>query len=89
MVFLSKIEHIFTVPTLGCVIVPVTLVELQVSVGDAVQLRSPSGNLDAQITGIELIKQLSGPCRVGFLLSKGIGRSQIQPEAEIWIEKSK
>jgi hypothetical protein len=86
-VFLSKIEHVFFVPTRGCVIVPVTLAEELVSIGDGIQLRSPGAErIDAQITGIELIKHSSGPCRVGFLLSKEISKSQIPPEAEIWIE---
>jgi len=89
LVFLSKIEHVFSIPTRGCVIVPVTFAEERVSVGDGVHLRSPGGQLDAQITGIELIKHSSGPCKVGFLLSKEISKSQIPPEAEIWIEKSK
>jgi hypothetical protein len=89
LVFLSKIEHVFFIPTRGCVIVPVTLAEERVSVGDVVQLRSPGGQLDAQIAGIELIKHSSGPCRVGFLLSKEISKSQIPPDADIWIEESK
>ena len=87
MVLLSKIEHVFTVPTRGCVIVRIALTEQSVSVGDLVQLRSPERNLEARTEGIEMIKQISGPCRVGFLLSNKINESQIPPEAEIWVGK--
>jgi len=87
MVALSKIEHVFTVPTRGYVIVPVALNEQRVSIGDLVQLRSPERNPEARIVGIEMIKQISGPCRVGFLLSNEINKSQIPPEAEIWVGK--
>jgi hypothetical protein len=86
-VFLSKIEHVFTVPTRGCVIVPVALTEQSVSIGDLVQLRSPERNLEARIVGIQMITQISGPCRVGFLLSTEINKSLIPQEAEIWIGK--
>ncbi len=65
---------------------PVEFTEERVRVGDAIQLRSPAGLLDAQITGIELIKRSSGPCHVGFLLPLEIGKSQIMPDAEIWLE---
>lgn len=75
----------FTVPTRGRVIVPIALTEQSVSVGDLVQLRSPERNLDARIVGIEMIKQISGPYRVGFLLSNEISKSQIPPEAEIFL----
>lgn len=88
MFFLSKIEQVFNVPARGCVIVPVALTEDRVSVGDGVQLRRGSGCLNARIMGIEMIKRRSGPCRVGFLLSKEISQSEVPAEAEIWIEKS-
>jgi hypothetical protein len=88
MVFLSKIEHAFMVTTRGCVIVPVALTDpnLRVRTGDAVQLRSANGTLDARVTAIEWITRRSG-CHFGFLLSKDLDCSQIPPDAEIWIEK--
>lgn len=91
MLFLSKVDYAFNVPTRGCVVVPVGLTEpeLRVRVGDAIQLRTSSGFLDGCIIGIEMIMQRSGPCRLGFLLSKGIDKSKIPQEAEIWIERAK
>jgi hypothetical protein len=89
MVFLSKMEHAFSVTTRGCVVVPVALTDpdLRVKAGDAVQLRSANGTLDARVAGIEWLTGRSG-CRFGFLLSKDIDCSQIPPDAEIWVEKS-
>jgi hypothetical protein len=91
MEFLSKVEYTFTVPTRGCVVVPVALSnpELRVRVGDAIQLRSEIGILDARIKQVELIKQSSGPGRVGLLLSSEICKSQIPPGAEIWVDRPK
>jgi hypothetical protein len=91
MHFLSKVEYAFTVPTRGCVVLPVDFndPESRVSVGDAIQLRTSSGFIDGHIIGIEMIKQRSGPSRVGFLLSKEIDKSQISQEAEIWIYRLK
>ena len=90
MVFLSKVEHAFTIPGRGCVIVPVALTDTTVHNGDALQLRSPSGTIrEARILGIELIKQRSGPCRLGFLLSSDIVKEDAPPETEIWLSESK
>lgn len=89
MVFLSNIEHVFTVPTRGCVIVPLAVTET-VAIGDTIQLRSGGACLDSRITGIEMITRQPGlPCKVGFLLSEEITKSQIPPGAEIWIRKAK
>jgi len=60
-----------------------------VRVGDTIQLRSESGSLIVRIKQIELIKQHSGPCRVGLLLSSEINEAQIPPGAEIWGDRSK
>jgi hypothetical protein len=88
MVFLSKIEGAFTVPTRGCVVVPVALTnpDLRVKAGDAVQLRGPNGCLDAHITAVEWLVRRDNGCRFGFLLSGNIDCSQIGSDAEIWIE---
>jgi len=88
MVFLSKIEDTFIITGRGCVVVPVALTnpDLRVQNGDAIQLRSPNGTrLDTHIVGIELIKPISGPCRVAFLLSKEVAKADVPPETEIWI----
>jgi hypothetical protein len=91
MVFLSKIEATFTVPTRGCVIVPVALTdpELRVKAGDVIQLRSPGGCVDARIKQIEWLTGFQGTSRFGFLLSEEVSHSQISLEAEIWIAKPK
>jgi translation elongation factor EF-Tu-like GTPase len=91
MEFLSKIQDVFTVPTRGCVVVPIGSSDLRLRVhpGDAIQLRGANGSVDARVTQIEWIKQESGPGRVGFLLSKEIIKSQIPDQGEIWIESSK
>jgi len=89
MVFLSKIESTFSVAGRGCGVVPVALPESGpvVRAGDAIQLRGPNGTLDARIAAIEwLVRQDSG-CRFAFLLSKGIDKSQVPQDAEIWIEE--
>jgi hypothetical protein len=90
MVFLSKIELTFTVSTRGCIVVPVALTdpELRVKAGDAIQLRGPSGCLNARIRQIEWLIGQRGH-RFGFLLSEDVDESQISPEAEIWIENSR
>jgi hypothetical protein len=91
MVFLSNIESKFTVSARGCVVVPVALTdpELRVKAGDAIQLRSPSSCMDARIKQIEWLKTGPGLSRLGFLLPEEIKESQIPPETEIWVEKSK
>lgn len=89
MVFFSKVEAAFTVPTRGCVIVPVAVTST-VHIGDAIQLRSPHGDvIDTWIVGIELIKKLSGPCDVGFMLSKEVAKENVPLDTEIWINDSK
>ena len=91
MVFLSKVELTFTVPTRGCVVVPVALTdpELRVRTGDAIQLRSPGRCLDARIQQIEWIVRRPGPNCIGLLLSGEVDTSQIPPNAEIWVDNSK
>jgi len=80
---LSRIQDIFTVAGRGCVIVPFAITT-KVHNGDAVQLRSAEGNVvDARIKGIEMIKMLSGPCRVGLLLSENVAMRDIPLNAEI------
>ena len=87
MVYLSNIEHVFTVPTRGCVIVPFAVTET-VAIGDMIQLRSEGACLDSRIVGIEMITRQPGlPCKVGFLLSEEITKPQIPPGAEIWIDR--
>jgi hypothetical protein len=88
MVFLSKIETAFTVPKRGCAIVPVALTDsdLRVKPGDAVQIRGPNGRLDARIGSIERLVRRDDGCCIAFLLLGEIDRSQIGPDAEIWIE---
>ena len=89
MVLLSKIKDTFSVPGRGCVIVPIAITTT-IHNGDAIQLRSASGKvIDAHITGIELIKVLSGPCRVGLLLSKNVSKADVPSETEIWVDASK
>jgi hypothetical protein len=91
MVFLSKIELTFTVSTRGCIVVPVALTDpkLRVKAGDAIQLRGPSGCVNARIKQIEWLKGHPGLSRYGFLLSEDVNESQISPETEIWVENSK
>jgi hypothetical protein len=91
MVFLSKMEVAFAVTTRGCVVVPLTFTnpDLRVKVGDAVQLRGPTGCLNAHIRAIEWLTRGDDGCRFGFLLSEDIDCSRIPPDAEIWIEHSK
>lgn len=91
MVFLSKVETAFTVPTRGCVVVPVAFTnpDLRVKAGDAVQLRGPNGCLDVHITAIEWLSRRDNECHFGFLLSENVDCAQITPDAEIWIEDSK
>jgi hypothetical protein len=89
MIFFSKVEAAFTVPTRGCVIVP-TAVTTTVHIGEAIQLRSPHGDvIDTRIVGIELIKNLSVPCEVGLMLSKEVAKEDVPLNAEIWINDSK
>ena len=90
MVFLSKVETAFAVPTGGCVVVPVALTDPSVRVkpGDAVQLGSPSGCLEAHVSAVEWLVRRSNQSRFGLLLSGDIECSQISTDAEIWIEQS-
>jgi hypothetical protein len=90
MVFLSKIEAAFSVPTRGCVIVPLAFTnpDLRVKAGDAVQLRGPNGCLNAHISAIEWLTRSSNGCHFSFLLSEDIDCSQIPTDAEIWVEPS-
>jgi hypothetical protein len=89
VIFLSSSEHVFIVPTRGCVIVPLALTET-VAIGETIQLRSGGACLDSRITGIEMITRQPGlPCKLCFLLSEEITKSQIPPGAEIWIRESK
>ena len=91
MVFLSKVETAFTVPTRGCVVVPFALTnpDLRVKAGDAVQLRGPNGCLDVHITAIEWLTRRDNGCHFGFLLSGNLDCTQIKPGAEIWVEDSR
>ena len=89
MLFFSKVVAAFTVPTRGCVIVPVAVTST-VHMGDVIQLRRLDGAvIDTRIVGIELIKKLSGPCEVGFLLSKEVAKEDVPMDTEIWINDSK
>jgi len=85
VIFLSKVEHSFTIPGRGWVVVPFEVTN-RVHIGDAIQLRSPNGDtIDSRIVGIELIKQLSGSCRAAFLLSEDVAPEHSPAETEIWI----
>jgi hypothetical protein len=88
MVFLSKIETAFTVPNRGCAVVPAALPDpdLRVRAGDAVQIRGPNGRLDARIGSVERLVRRDNGCRIAFLLLGEIDRSQIGPDAELWVE---
>ena len=90
MVFLSKMETAFTVPTRGCVVVPVadTNPEVRVKAGHAIQLRGPSGSVDAHISAVEWITRQSNGYQFAFLLSGDIDCSQIPKGAEIWVDQS-
>jgi hypothetical protein len=92
MTFLSKVEHTWTITGRGCVIEPVALTnpDLVVHNGDAIQLRRPDGQvINTHIVGVELAKQLSGPCRVVFLLSKEVVKEDVPLETEIWVNEPK
>lgn len=88
MVFLSKVETVFAVPTRGCVVVPVALTSpnVRVKAGDAVQLRVQNACLDVHISAIEWLTRRGNGCHFGFLLSENVDCSQITPDAEIWVE---
>lgn len=77
-------------PTRGCVIVPVALTNPNVRVkpGDAVQLRSPNGCVDAYICAIERLVRDSAGYQFGFLLSGDLDCSAIPTDAEIWIDQN-
>jgi len=87
MVFLSKIEGIFTVPTRGCVIVPAEFSNpgVRVKAGDRIQIRNANQHLNVEIASVEWLSRPSGS-HLAFLLPKEIELSQIPQEAEIWIE---
>jgi hypothetical protein len=91
MVFLSKTEGAFTVAGRGCVVIPVALPESgpSVKVGDAIQLRGSSGTLVARVTAVEWLVREDHGCRLAFVLSKEIDKSQVPGDAEIWVEDSK
>ena len=91
MVFLSKVEIVFSVPTRGCVVVPIALTDpnLRVKAGDAVQLRGPNGCLDVHVGAIEWLTRRDEGCRFGLLLAEDIDCSKIGPDAEIWVEHPK
>jgi hypothetical protein len=91
MVFLSRIETAFSVPSRGCVVVPLALTDpdLRIKSGDVVQLRGPNGRLDARISAIERLTRRDKGCRLGLLLSGEIDCSQIGPDVEIWVEQTK
>lgn len=81
MVFFSKVEVAFSIPTRGCVIVPVAVTNT-VHNGDAIQLRTPGGDVaNTRIVGIEMIKRSP----VGFLLSKDVAKADVPPETEICV----
>ena len=90
MILLSKVEAAFTVPTRGCVVVPVAPIDphVQVKAGDAIQLRGPSGCVDAHISSVEWLTRQSNGCQFALLLSGEIDCSQIPKDAEIWIDQS-
>ena len=87
MVFLSRLETAFTVPTRGCVIVPVALKnpDVRVKPGDAIQLRSPNGCVESYVIAVERLVRDSPGCHFGFLVSGDLDCSAIPAEAEIWI----
>ena len=89
MVFLSKLETAFTVPTRGCVIVPVAFTnpDIRVKPGDAVQLRGPNGCVESHITAVENLVRDSAGFQFGFLLSDDLDCSTIPVDAEIWIDQ--
>jgi len=90
MIFFSKVETAFNVPSRGCVVVPVvhTNPDLRVKAGDAVQLRGPNGCLDTRISSVEWLTRHDGGCHLGFLLSTKIDCSEFGANTEIWIDES-
>ena len=90
MVFLSKLETAFTVPTRGCVIVPVAFTnpDVRVKPGDGIQLRSPNGRVESHIIAVERLVRDSTGCQFGFLVSGDLDCSAIPADAEIWIDQN-
>ena len=90
MVFLSKLEAAFVVPTRGCVIGPAALTtpDFQVKPGGRIQLRSTNGCVGALIISVERLVRNSTGSQIGFLLLSDIDCSAIPSDAEIWIDQN-
>jgi hypothetical protein len=91
MRYFSSVEDVFTIAGRGCVVVPVipSDVSFEIHNGDSIQLRNSSGVVNANIASVELLKPVAGPCRMAFLLSGDISKSDVPSETEIWVKYSK
>lgn len=89
MRFFAKIGDTFTVPGRGCVVIPLASAgpDWGVRKGDSIQLRSPHREtISTYVASVELLKPVSGPCQIAFLLPNDVEKSDILPETEIWLE---
>jgi hypothetical protein len=86
MVFLPRVESTFSVHGRGLVLVPEKPeTDFLIRAGTALELRTPDGrSLRTHITGVEFLKQATGPCDMALLITRDVNNDEAPPGTEIW-----
>lgn len=89
MLFLSKVEHTFTIAGRGCVIVPVAPrpdCDFRLRARSPIQLRMSDGRvINTYIASLEVLGGPEVKGRMAFLLPDEITKHDVPKGAEIWL----